>query len=302
MFKKIIVGVDARQGGRDALALAGRLTDASGGELVALHVYPYEYFARGDGYAEAVLHGGAMDAVRGELEAAGVKARPMAVPSGSPGRALHNAATRENADLIVVGSAHRGRIGRVFAGDVTAGTLHGSPCPVLVAPAGYANGPRALKVIGVGFDGSVESHAAVAMAHELAEANDVDLRVIDVVPPAEPGGPYPVYRPDWQEHDRIRREQAEKIVQEVVADLGEGASGDVAFGDPVSELAYEGNHLDLLVVGSRGYGPVKRLMLGSTSSKLVHQAPCPVLVLTRTSEDEQEGSEATTQTAQGASA
>jgi hypothetical protein len=43
-------------------------------------------------------------------------------------------------------------------------------------------------------------------------------------------------------------------------------------------------------------------MLGSTSSKLVHQAPCPVLVLTRTSEDEQEGSEATTQTAQGASA
>jgi nucleotide-binding universal stress UspA family protein len=304
MFDKIIVGVDARQGGRDALALAGRLADASGGELVALHVYPYDYFVRGDGHYDAVLHGGAMDAVRGEIDTAGVKARPVAVPSDSPGRALHHAATRENADLIVVGSAHRGRIGRVFAGDVTAGTLHGSPCPVLVAPAGYANGPRALKVVGVGFDGSVESHAAVAMAHEIAEANGADLRVIDVVRPAEPGGPYPVYRPDWDEHARIRREQAEKLVQDAVADLGEGTSGDVASGDPASELAYEGNHLDLLVVGSRGYGPVKRLMLGSTSSKLVHQAPCPVLVLTRTGEDEEEAeaSQTTAQTAPGASA
>jgi nucleotide-binding universal stress UspA family protein len=213
------------------------------------------------------------------------------VPDGSPGRALHLAAKRSHADLIVVGSAHRGRIGRVLAGDVTAGTLHGAPCPVLVAPAGYAGRSADLKTIGVGFDGSRESQAAVDLARGLAEVADARLRVIEVVVPPEPGGPFPAYRPDWTEHARILREEAEERIARVIAELGEVATGDIAFGDPARELAYEANHLDLLVTGSRGYGPIRRLMLGSTSSKLVHEAPCPVLVLTRTAEDEAEAEE-----------
>jgi nucleotide-binding universal stress UspA family protein len=104
----------------------------------------------------------------------------------------------------------------------------------------------------------------------------------------EVGGPFPAYRPDWTEHARIRREEAEERLAAVLAELGDVATGDVAFGNPARELAFEGNHLDLLVTGSRGYGPVRRLMLGSTSSKLVHEAPCPVLVLARTAVHEHE--------------
>lgn len=58
------------------------------------------------------------------------------------------------------------------------------------------------------------------------------------------------------------------------------------FGSPARELADEAEHLDLLVTGSRGYGPIRRLMLGSTSAKLVHHAPCPVLVLTRHADED----------------
>jgi nucleotide-binding universal stress UspA family protein len=288
MFTKIIVGLDGRDGGRDALALAAQLAGTLGSELVAVHAYHYEYFVSAgvDGALEAQLHQGALEQVEGELARAGVRATAVAVPDGSPARALHLAATRHHGDLIVVGSAHRGRLGRVLAGDVTAGTLHGSPCPVLVAPAGYAGKEQAQATIGVGFDASRESRAAAAFAHDLARALGARLRVIEVVEPGVPGGPFPAYQPDWTEHARMQRETAQERVDALVAELGEIASGTLAFGDPAIELAYEGNRLDLLVVGSRDYGPIRRLVLGSTSSKLVHQAPCPVLVLARTASDE----------------
>ena len=71
-------------------------------------------------------------------------AHAVAMPDGSPGRALHLAAKRHRASLIVVGSAHHGIIGRVLAGDVTMGTLHGAECPIVVAPHGFAERDSAL--------------------------------------------------------------------------------------------------------------------------------------------------------------
>jgi nucleotide-binding universal stress UspA family protein len=284
MFDTIIVGVDGREGGRDALALADGLARTFGGELIAVHVYPYDCFVTPGANADfdAAMHDAAEETLRNELERAAVTAGPIAVADDSPGRALQRIAAKRSADLIVVGSAHRGRIGRVLAGDVTAGTLHGAPCPVLVAPRGHHAQRVELQTIGVGYDGSLESEAALHLAHELAEAAGAGLRVIDVVTPVVPGGPFPAYRPDWTEHARVRREAAEQRLAAVLPELGDIATGDIAFGEPARELAFEGNHLDLLVTGSRGYGPLRRLMLGSTSSKLVHEAPCPVLVLTRT--------------------
>jgi nucleotide-binding universal stress UspA family protein len=64
------------------------------------------------------------------------------------------------------------------------------------------------------------------------------------------------------------------------------ALGDVephaAYGQPAEELALYSASLDLLIVGSRGYGPIGRLIHGSTSQQLAHSARCPLLVLART--------------------
>jgi nucleotide-binding universal stress UspA family protein len=292
MFKTIIVGIDGREGGRDALALADSLQRVVGSDLVAVHAFPLDnYLGRGaDGEYEKVIHDRAVEVARQEVERAAVSARPFVVADGSPGRALHRAAIAHGADLIVVGSAHRGRVGRVLAGDVAAGTLHGAPCPVLVAPPGYGEHGGELRTIGVGFDGSPESQTALEFAHRIAEAFGARLRVIDVVVPPDPGGSSPADRPDGAEHAHIRREEAEDRLAAVLADLGEIATGALPFGDPARELAYAAHDLDLLVTGSRGYGPLRRPMLGSTSIKLVHEAPCPVLVLTRAVGD---GTEAT---------
>jgi nucleotide-binding universal stress UspA family protein len=294
MFKTIIVGVDAREGGRDALALASTLARLGGGELIAVHAYPYDYFvSRGAGAEfETAMHGAALETLEGELERTGVDARPVAVPDGSPGRALHLAARRNEGDLIVVGSTHRGALGRVLAGDATASALHGAPCPVVVAPAGYARHRGALRTIGVAYDGSPEAHAALTLASDLAQDAGARLRVIEVVAMPQLGDPYFVYATDWGELTQARREEAEERVAHVVAELGPIATGDVVVGLPARELAFAGNELDLLVTGSRNYGPLRRLVLGSTSARLVHEAPCPVLVATRSAAGEDEEADA----------
>ena len=290
MFKTIIVGVDGRQGGRDALALAAALQRVFASDIVAVHAFPLDYYlGRGAaGEYEQVVHDRAVTVARDELERAAVSAHPFVVADGSPGRALHSAATAHDADLIVVGSAHRGPVGRVLAGDVTAGTLHGAPCPVLIAPRGHGEHGGELSTIGVGFDGSPESRAALELAHRIAEAVGARLRVICVVVPPDSGGP----SQDWAEHAHKRRAQAEERLAAALADLGEIASGALPVGNPARELSDAAHDLDLLVTGSRGYGPVRRLMLGSTSSKLVHEAPCPVLVLTRGEQDSDQVAEA----------
>ena len=81
MFNKIIVGVDGREGGRDALALAARLASLFGGELVAVHAYPYDLFSiRGTTpELETVVHGSAQDMLTKELERAHVAAHVTAM-------------------------------------------------------------------------------------------------------------------------------------------------------------------------------------------------------------------------------
>ena len=299
MFNEIIVGVDGRQGGRDALALAARLASLSDGELVAVHAYPYDLFtSRGTTPEfETIMHSSAEDLLTDELERTHVAAHAVAMRDGSPGRALHLAAKRHHASLIVVGSAHRGTIGRVLAGDVTTGTLHGAECPVIVAPRGFAERRSALQTIGVGFDGTPESRAATELARDLATAAGARLNVIRVLEPPPPGGTALRYDADWAQRAEERREEVRAELDALLAELGDIATGEVVVGDPSTELAYAGNELDLLVTGSRGYGPVRRLMLGSTSTRLVREAPCPVLVLTRGAEAETEHTAADSATA-----
>lgn len=283
MFSTIIVGVDGRQGGRDALALAERLRVASGGGLVALQAYPYEYFVSRGANADfdAVIRDDVRAELQAELDRAGVSAAIEVVPDGSPARALHLAAERHEAGLIVVGSAHHGRIGRVLAGDVAQGAFHGSPCPVAVAPAGYADHAGELAAIGVGYDGSPESRAAVDLAKALADSAGVGLHVMSVLEPSLPWASYPSSVHDWSAEADVVRKRTHEHVDALVAELGPGVTGEVLEGDPVRELLFEANELGLLVCGSRSYGPLRRLLLGSTSARIVREAPFPVLVLPR---------------------
>lgn len=282
MFKTIVVGVDGGGGGADALALAALLQRSFASELVAVHAYLDSYLiGRGANPAyDAVLHDDSNAMLSRELEGAGVEATVAIVADKSPARALHQAAERRTADVIVVGSDRHGPLGRVLPGDVTAGTLHGAPCAVAVAPRGYAETKHRIQAVGVGYDGSPEAEIALDAAIEVAHATHARIELAYVITPVAPIAP-------WQtpmaaiETERTIREGAEQKVATAVAKISGAAAGHTPSGLAHSELARLSRGVDLLIVGSRGYGPLRRLLLGSTSSKLVREASCPVIALPR---------------------
>ena len=281
MFEQIIVGVDGRPEGRAAAALARAVSpDAQIALVTAMHLERNP--PRRLPSWERMVRDEATALLERERAAAGIDAELIAVPDLSPARALQDVAVERGADLIVVGSAHHTRIGRVLLGDVGRGVMRHAPCPVAVAPREYDR--RRIAMIGVGYDGSAESRDALAAAHRLAA--DLGARVCVIVAGFVPryATPY-VYPHEWEIYKRDVESSCRVRLQRVLADLGDEAEGEVAFGLPAEELARASASLDLLVVGSRRWGPVRRVLLGSTSDRLVHEASCPVLVTPRPAAD-----------------
>jgi nucleotide-binding universal stress UspA family protein len=275
MFKNVIVGVDQHDGGRDAITLAKTLV-ANDGELTLAYVHHgYPVPARDTSVAyEAEEHERALELLEKERAEAGIEAQLRPTGSPSVGRGLHELAEASGADLLVVGSTCRGLLGRVLVGDDTRAALNGAPCAVAIAPAGYSQHPHMMREIGVGYNGSRESEHALEVARKLAHEHGAKLSAFEAVSlPAYlyMGGPAPV---DLSIKDAV------KDARSRITRLGE-IDAHAAYGRPSEELAVYSASLDLLIVGSRDYGPVGRLVHGSTSQQLARTARCPLLVLTR---------------------
>jgi nucleotide-binding universal stress UspA family protein len=207
------------------------------------------------------------------------------VAAASVGRGLHELADRESTDLLVVGSSHRGFLGRVLLGDDTRDSLNGAPCAVAVAPLAYARELGGVHAIGVGYDGSDESKAALALARQLACRRGAHVRALQVV--EMPGAFYAGFGGvAWGNTLETIVADAKKRVMDL-----DGVDGDAVLGLAGEELAAFGDQVDLLVVGSRAYGPLRRLVLGSTANYLAGHARCPLLVLPRSARTEDAAAE-----------
>lgn len=138
-----------------------------------------------------------------------------------------------------------------------------------------------MKTILLATDGSPSARQATAFAIELAQATGWVLEVVTVrMPPTTVFGE--LLQESWQKLARSERENAKNLVDETVAEAqakSVDASGSVAHGDPVTEICVAAEDAALVVVGAHGWGTVKRLVFGSVSSALLHEAPCPVLVV-----------------------
>ena len=277
MFQQIVVGVDEYQDGRDAIALARNLL-AWDGELTLAHVYQGDSFFD-QGAMTGVLgleRRPAFEALDQTCRETGVQARVRWRAASSVGQGLHDLCEEIDADLLVVGSSRRGRLGRVLVGDHTRAALNGAPCAVAVAPAGYSRDPGAIGKIGVGYDGSPESERALELARLLAADMGATLSAFEaiVVVPAR----YLIAAEHRPLHDVVDGAAAE--AREKILALG-GIEAHAAYGRPADELAAYSASVDLLVVGSRGFGPIGRLLHRSTSQQLARTVRCPLLVLPR---------------------
>jgi nucleotide-binding universal stress UspA family protein len=275
MFRNVIVGVNGHQGGEDALALAKHLVDVDGSLTAARVLIRDGLIGRGasaepeaaDRARTHALQDAARDEPRSDSEL-----RTVFAPS--VGRGLHELADAERAGLLVVGSCRRGLVGRVMIADDTSDALNGAPCAVAIAPFGYAERPAAWAEIGVAYNGSPESEDALAAARSLAAEHGAKLSAFQAVS-------VPAYLsiPGAGTAGETLPELVRQARERIEA-LG-GVQPHAAYGVAAEELAMYSASLDLLVVGSRAYGPVGRFMHGSTSRQLARTARCPVLVLTR---------------------
>jgi nucleotide-binding universal stress UspA family protein len=280
----VLVGVDHRQQARDAATLGATLANELDDELVLVHVYPYDPLA-----GRMTLGAPPADPLAEEAQALldglartlSTPARTLPVPGTSVVGTLHAAAEREGAELLVVGSAHRSRLGRVLLGSHTDRVLQGAPCAVGVAPRGLAGEEWGPRTVAAGFDGSEESGLAVAWARRLAEATGAQLLIVAAVDaPSAAWDPYE-HDPDWRLYDELHRAELERQISTLAGPLTE----DVRTGDAADALVEASRDADLLVLGSRGYGPLRRVLPGGTVVKVVRAAACPVVVVPR---DEQE--------------
>ena len=241
LYSKVVAGFEENERGEDALVLAKRIVDRDGGELKVVHV-----------------------------------------EKGSPADALQALAEKGEADLIVLGSTHHAAFGSVAPGSVAEHLLHGARCRLIIAPKGYAekdhSGDR-LRVLAVGYDGMAESQAALEEGATLAKKFGGSMKVVGVMTPVPPMGAAaaaqagPEAGPDFQTR-----------LHNAVAELPSELRALPVFekGDPVEKLLDVSEvGVDLLVLGSRGFGPVMRLLIGSVSSRVIRAASCPVLVVPR---------------------
>jgi nucleotide-binding universal stress UspA family protein len=287
MPSPIVVGVALRADDRAPLALARVLARLAGAPLALVTSYPYggaplfvtppSVIAMRD-RAQQVLDG-VVDEIAGDLEGT-----THVRPELSPALALRDVAIELDAAAIVVGSSHRGPVGRVLAGSVGAGVLHGAPCPVAIAPRGYEPPADGFRRIGAGFVDTLEGRDALAAATGIARVTGGRVTVLAVEEPIQrapapvtPGrSSAPAHQAELEAHARL---SAGKAKRSVPADVL--ASVEAPAGDPRTILADRSGDLDLLVCGSRGYGPVRSVMLGSVSRALAHSARCPLLIVPR---------------------
>jgi nucleotide-binding universal stress UspA family protein len=275
MFEHVLVGVDGRQGGRDAIALARQLA-APDTKLTLVHVYGGQTIGGRASAMATPLEKEAGELVLAEaLRESGVDAQAELVYGESVGRGLHELAERLRADLLVVGSTRRALLGRVLVGDDSRAALNGAPCAIAIASRAYAQAPRQLERLGVGYDDSPESVRALATARQLAQRYGSSIQALWVValPTVREETPIPA---DWdQTIERLQQQYRARL-----AEL-EGVEGRVVYGGPREELAQFGKALDLLIIGSRNYGPIGRLVHGTISAYLLGHASCSLLVLPR---------------------
>jgi nucleotide-binding universal stress UspA family protein len=286
---RIIVGIDESDRSKDAVALAAQLARGSGAELALICAYPYDDRPSRASNLEyrRSLRADAEESLRRAHEGAADLpiAESRAIAERSPARAIQALATSEGASLVVLGSSRRGGMGRVLAGTTADRLLHGSPCPVAVAPAGYhAVHEHAIETIAVAYDGSDEAKAALLAATAIASGLGARLRVVDVLDSPSMGTAMPVPGFAYDVTPSAEIEQAARDhLAEVVAALPDTVTAEpvVVVGNPERELAAVTEGVELMIVGSRGYGPHRAVLLGSVSGGLVRDASCPVIVVPR---------------------
>lgn len=200
------------------------------------------------------------------------------VRTGSPARILVESSA--TATMLVVGTRGASRIAELLVGSVSHTVAANATCPAIVINGrGDRAGGSAPVVVGV--DGSASSLSALVFASEYASRHGLRVEAIrtcrfDAMTRAALGD-------DWNDIDPQITTAEYKMLRDDIARTGIGDDPivleTVTYKHPVRALLDAASHAALLVVGTRGHGPLRSIVLGSVSQSLVQASSCPVAVV-----------------------
>ena len=281
----ILIGVDGSDRSQDAVAFGRLLARAGHAPMTLATAFPPEPTAAHDasgGYDRSLRREaeGILERTAASLSDVGAL-ETRAIANNSPARALQGLAGELHAEVIIVGSSHTGRAGRVLPGSTAERLLHGSPCAVAVVPRDYrmAN-VHAIERIGCAWDGRPGGNAALAAAEDLARHLSASLCVVRVLEPEHRVYPSEVGERYGQVIGNAR-EQAWRALEARVGHLSAAVRAEAVLneGDAARKVIGVSKLVDVLVIGSRGHGPLRAVLRGSVSGKVIRASSCPVIAI-----------------------
>jgi len=293
MSGRIVVGYTATDTGEDAVALGARLAAASGSSLDVVVVLP------SDGRSVITPPDASYDRYLKDQASIWLDAATSRIPEGTTvstnvryadsfAEGLEAAAQEFGATHIVVGAANGGRRGRHRLGSVATELLHSSTVPVVLAPEGSRRVDPAIGVtrITAAIGTRPGADALLEEATSLADATGAELRLLSLVTVDLPASvDTGVIRVAGAAH-------ADEVLAKARAALAGGGDAEAIVGrgdsieDAVQNLSWEPG--ELAIVASSRLAQPRRLFLGSTAAKMLHELPVPMIVVPRTRASEGE--------------
>lgn len=216
--------------------------------------------------------------------------------TGYPADELTQFADQHHPDLMVLGAKGlRATLG-IMLGGVVQQVVEYATWPVLVVRAPYLATKRVLLIT----DGSRYSQHALEFLAGFSLPSEVEIRIMHVLPPipspayiartwpvgSETVSPLPSYETEKllsrqaEEEERGGQSLLDQTIK-MMQEYGVEATSVLLRGDAATEIIeyVKAHQIDLIIAGARGLSPMKRLLLGSLTRKLIHYAGCSVLVV-----------------------
>ena len=287
---RVVIGYDGSEASQDALAFGLTWCRSTGDVPVIATVYP----------EERPLGTGRVDAewaayVREQAEIIQDNARAKIgdaalyrnVASTSAAHGLADLTEHVEAAMVIVGTSRETGFARSLLGSSTERLLHGTTVPVTVVPPGWRQtASDRITSMGVAYIETRDAREALRVAVRAAQRIPARLALYSVVGRSPERYSYLVGRADEQAFVEKARESFSTALEFAAAGVPPELEPRPVLleGAVVESLAALGpDDVDLLVCGSRGYGPARRVLLGGVSSRLIRQARLPVAVVPRSS-------------------
>lgn len=303
-MRNILCAVDLAEPAPRVLAYGAGLARMYGAPLLLVHVFnpPLPLRLALPQYAGDLLDSSARTGLMEDLEQLAEPMREQGltvrclVREGRPARELARAARSKEADLVVMGTHGRAGMGRLVLGSVAEETIRTAPCPVLTLPpegegsdAEAEPGPESFRRILCPVDHSPDSLAALRTATAIAERVQGIVRLLHVVEWFAPRQ-LAAYRflTSSQVPDSVLGDARARLDAIVPTSTSCGFETDVVVADrPYTAILQAASRQpsDLIVLGVRGRG-APGPFAGSTTNRVLRQAPCPVLTVAAEPETE----------------